>query len=724
MVRREADRAVTVQIGAILLLAIVFSALALYQVNAVPEQNRGVEFDHNERVHTELQDLRNAIQNVGTEGGTQSTSVTLGTQYPTRTVATNPPAPTGTLETTGTKTIRIENATIAGNDAEYDGTPDDLLGDHETTTLAYAPSYHEYRTAPTTRIEHGFAFNDFDDAQVSLTDQPLLSDRSITLVLLEGEFSRSASGTVSLDPTALSGPSDEVPIEPDGNETITMTIPTDSPGVWNETVGTTFDDGEDGARVAGYDRIEGSGTLTIELANDEYGLRVARVGIDGAGESSDEFAVRRTESNVGGTTGVYETVWEDTTPTEVDADDPLSLTMNAANEGSAVEGASVSYAVSDDDGVIDAFDNSGTTNASGRNRTTLEFDSSAVSSDGSTIDVYVSSGGSSDRRAVRVNPPTHDSESGTDGLRWSVTDETTNDVVHYSVSYEVTDPSFEYVKVEFTNEVDDSATDEERSDSRGTVAYSQGGSAGDTYSITITAFDTNGDVLDERTVTDTADGSTPDTGDDPSSPSSPQLDGSRVDDWSQPNDDSARYFVSYDVDNRDEFDRVEASFRNRNSGAITTETDSSPRGRLEFSGNRIDDEFEIELRVYDTDGVLVDSRTYDDTADGTNPSGNDELDLATSPQFDSPSVTDGGNPGQSQYTVEYDTAESAAVGSVWAEFRNLDNAWATDVLEQSDADGTFDHDPGGGTGGDAYEITLLLFDSDGAVVDRWTDDDP
>ncbi|WP_440771526.1 hypothetical protein [Natronorubrum sp. DTA28] len=721
MIRRGDDRAVTVQIGAILLLAIVFSALALYQVNAVPEQNRGVEFDHNERVHTELQDVRNAIQNVGTYRGTQSTSATLGTQYPTRTVATNPPAPMGTLETTGTEAVRIENAAVAGNEYDYDGSPDTLLGDHKTTTLAYTPSYHEYQSAPTTRIEHGFAFNDFDGEQVSLTDQPLISNRSITLVVLEGELSRSASGTVTLDLTALSGPSDGVPIEPDGeDENIMITIPTDSPAIWNDTIGTSFEGGQSGAKVDSYNR---SGSLTIELVNDEYDLRVARVGINGAGESSDEFDVRRTGPNAaGGATEVYETVWEDTNPTEVVADDPLTLTMNAANEGSAVEGASVSYAISDDDDVVDTFDNSGTTNASGQNRTTLEFDSSAVSSDGSSIDVYVSSGESSDRRTVHVNPPTDDSESGTDGLRWSVTDETTNNVVYYSVSYEVTHSSFEYVVVEFENKDDESTTDEERFEPRGTVAYSQGGSAGDTYSITITAFDTNGDVIDERTVTDTANGESPDTGDGPSSPSSPQLDGSRVDDWSQPNDHSARYFVSYDVANRDEFDRVEASFKNRDSGVITTETDSSPRGRLEFWGNRIGDEFEIELRVYDTDDVLVDSRTYDDTADGTNPGGNDDLGLATSPQFDSPSVTDGGNPGQSQYTVEYDTVGSTAVGSVWVEFRNLDNAWASEVLEQLGTSGAFDHEPGGGTGGDAYEITLLLFDSDGAVVDRWVDD--
>lgn len=312
MAFRRDERAVTVQIGAVLLLAIVFAALALYQLNAVPAENERVEFTHNQAVHDELQELRNAIRNVGTDGGTRSTAVTLGTRYPSRTVAVNPPAPMGRLETTGTATVSIE-AQFAGNESAYEGNPHNLTGNHSTTTLAYTPAYGEYDSAPTTRIEHGFAFNEFGDARVSLTDQPLLSDGTIRLVVLEGEFSRSGNGAVTIDPTALSGPSDPVPIEDEGDENVTITVPTAAPTAWNDTLGTTFGDGESDARVTAYDATdEERGSLTIELAAGEYELQVARVGIDDGGERSSEYDVRERDSGErGGSGGAYDVSWAD-----------------------------------------------------------------------------------------------------------------------------------------------------------------------------------------------------------------------------------------------------------------------------------------------------------------------------------------------------------------------------------------------------------------------------
>jgi len=106
---RRDERAVTVQIGAVLLLAIIFAALVLYQVNTVPAENSALEYEHNQNVHDEMQELRNAIRNAGTTGNSQSASITLGTQYPTRTFSMNPPDPGGTLETVRPESkVRIE----------------------------------------------------------------------------------------------------------------------------------------------------------------------------------------------------------------------------------------------------------------------------------------------------------------------------------------------------------------------------------------------------------------------------------------------------------------------------------------------------------------------------------------------------------------------------------------------------------------------------------------
>ncbi len=103
-----------------------FAALALSQINAVPAENHAIESAHNEKVHDEMLELRNAIRNDGTTGDTKSVSVTLGTTYPSRSFSANPLDPTGFLETPG------------------------------STTLTSEPVYNEHRDALPTRIEHGF----------------------------------------------------------------------------------------------------------------------------------------------------------------------------------------------------------------------------------------------------------------------------------------------------------------------------------------------------------------------------------------------------------------------------------------------------------------------------------------------------------------------------------------------------------------------------------------
>ncbi|QCC60314.1 hypothetical protein DVR14_21545 (plasmid) [Natrinema thermotolerans] len=305
MRRRYGERAVTVQIGAILLLAIVFTALALYQVNAVPAENQAVEIDHNRQIHGEMQELRNAIKNTGTTGGSTSISVTLGTQYPTRTFLTNPPDPTGTLETTDPSPLTINNADVTAPLGGYSEREleDRLLGSHETRTVVYRPHYNEYRDAPATRIEHGLAFNDFGDATVELTDQPLIDGDRVTIVLVDGDLSTSSSSATTVDSRSLSGPTDPVSLE-STDDNITITVPTQSPDVWNETIGTDFgpESGQENARVvpSGY----ADGKLPIELAKrgEPYDLQMACVAIGDSDTTCEDFDIDGEADSRDGTT--------------------------------------------------------------------------------------------------------------------------------------------------------------------------------------------------------------------------------------------------------------------------------------------------------------------------------------------------------------------------------------------------------------------------------------
>ncbi|MFC7230797.1 hypothetical protein ACFQMM_04155 [Saliphagus sp. GCM10025308] len=77
-------------IGAVLMLGILVSALALYQVNVVPDENRAVEYEHQQAVQGQLLDVRNGLVNAP-DRRVGSYSVSLGTTYPPRSFTVNPP---------------------------------------------------------------------------------------------------------------------------------------------------------------------------------------------------------------------------------------------------------------------------------------------------------------------------------------------------------------------------------------------------------------------------------------------------------------------------------------------------------------------------------------------------------------------------------------------------------------------------------------------------------
>ncbi|ELY57475.1 hypothetical protein [Natronolimnohabitans innermongolicus] len=343
MVRRRDERAVTVQIGAVLLLAVVFSALALYQLNAVPAENERVEFAHSQEIQDELQELRNAAQTAGLSGHSQSASVSLGTQYPSRTIAMNPSAPTGQLETIEPSS----NVTIEPPDGE--------THEFETRLLAYEPDYAEYDPTPRTVLEHSLTYTQFPDAEFSNGPQQLIGSERISLVLLDGTLSESGSGAASV----TFEPLDE-PRTTELNEGTTLTIPSDRPAIW-----TTELDGIDGVTVT----ETGADSVTIEL-DAEYDLEVARVGVGQDASSDDDFDIgsERSVSTESPESSGLPLEWHDATVGGADADRNVSgseasisatpgetVTLTAGVDGyESLSGARADFSTADPDGIVDS----------------------------------------------------------------------------------------------------------------------------------------------------------------------------------------------------------------------------------------------------------------------------------------------------------------------------------------------------------------------------------
>lgn len=219
------ERAQSIQVGAVLLFAVLIVAFSSYQAFVVPNQNRAVEFTHNQQVHSQLQDLRNAIVSVPGASSSTAVSVQLGTQYPTRAIARNPGPPSGALRTNGTvdesKTVTVANARASGETGDYWTGVD---REFNSGSIVYRPNYNVYGNAPDTYYEHSVAYNQFREGNITLTGQTLVDGREISLVALNGTLSRTTSGTTSVDIEPVSTSTRTVRLTNTAGNQVTVTV--------------------------------------------------------------------------------------------------------------------------------------------------------------------------------------------------------------------------------------------------------------------------------------------------------------------------------------------------------------------------------------------------------------------------------------------------------------------------------------------------------------------
>jgi len=281
----ERDRAVTVQIGAVILFGFLIVALSTYQATVVPDQNREVEFLHNQEVQTDMVELSSSITATGRTGDAAPATVKLGTRYPSRTFFVNPPPASGSLRTVppdDNVNVSLENVTVLSS-ADRDEAADywDLAESRNKSTrfVVYEPRYSNYREAPTTRYESGVAFNRFPNgANLTLTDQRVVEGDRITLIAVSGDLNRNGVSTVSVDPEAVSTVSRRERVSGELDVTIPTTL---NATRWEELLVDEIDDGwVNGTRNA-------PGGVTIELNDSRtYSLGIAAVHV-GSGDAPD-----------------------------------------------------------------------------------------------------------------------------------------------------------------------------------------------------------------------------------------------------------------------------------------------------------------------------------------------------------------------------------------------------------------------------------------------------
>ncbi|RXK51578.1 PKD domain-containing protein [Halorientalis pallida] len=303
MTLRDDTRGQAIQIGAVLLFGTLIVAFSSYQAFVVPDQNREVEFKHNQEVQQDMQDLRNAIVSMTGDRNGRSVSVTLGTQYPSRLVALNPGPPVGAL-----RTVETTNRSVAFNlthAVATDGDTDDFWnGDrrsYNTGSIVYDPNYNVYDSAPTTVYGQTVLYNRFDDGAAARTSQLLIDGNDLQVVTLNGSLGRTAADATAVDVRPISTGGGAIDIE-DGTDPIELTFQSGLSGTqWQQQLlESEYDD--DGSApdkyvsgVSATPLSDGTYEITLTLESGEYDLTMTKVGVGtGTTDESDAYLTAAT----------------------------------------------------------------------------------------------------------------------------------------------------------------------------------------------------------------------------------------------------------------------------------------------------------------------------------------------------------------------------------------------------------------------------------------------
>ena len=230
------ERGVSTVIGAMLMLLIVAVLFGTVQAYHVPIWNEDVEYEHLYVVHDDMMTFKSDVEDVALSGEPKSSNIHMGVHYPNRMFLANPgPGVAGSL-TSDNAPVSIAY-TIDG------------LGD-PTITRTYNSnriSYEAQGTVDSPRLvyEHGVIIRDYGDESATTDEQTLIASGGIYIPVLLGSLtSLSSMDTQSIDISPLSQSYRRTNIK-----SVTITMGTDYPEVWEQLLASTGTQGTAEARA-------------------------------------------------------------------------------------------------------------------------------------------------------------------------------------------------------------------------------------------------------------------------------------------------------------------------------------------------------------------------------------------------------------------------------------------------------------------------------------------
>jgi hypothetical protein len=289
------DRGQSLQVGAVLLFGFVVLALTIFQAEAVPEENKEVEFDHSQEVAEDMVSLYTAIFDTVTDGEPRTASITLGTDYNDRLFFIYPPPASGALQTTEPRQLQFHNVTAIedpSTNQSFDNYWRNETRNYSTRAITYSANYRELTGTADYRIEYGVLAAQYsDNTQLGLADnhQPIIGDMDddgvteIEVVVVDGDLQKISSDTEPVIPERLTASTTVTVTNATNTSSITLELPTGLPAEnWNTSnSNSVLYDRPDVENVTVRDDPDVSGDVAeIRLSNDtDYDLVLHKVDV-------------------------------------------------------------------------------------------------------------------------------------------------------------------------------------------------------------------------------------------------------------------------------------------------------------------------------------------------------------------------------------------------------------------------------------------------------------
>jgi len=272
------ERGISNVVSIVVLLGFITVAFTTLQTTKAPQLREETEFGHARDITTAMLEAHGRTLAVANNGGGQASVLPMGSNYPEAVILIQPAGPSGTLQTSESRDLVIENAEATKPETAdyYDGS--DAI--YTTTSLRYSPNYIEYQENGDTVISGLTAYKDYETNVEVQSQSEAVEGRQLNLITTTGDISVGQSTPLVLKQRPLSASTETIRVSDDGNP-IRIKIDSELPlSSWERALSSEIDPGPDDEADKYVDDVRKSGgTVTIELETGyTYSLNMARVG--------------------------------------------------------------------------------------------------------------------------------------------------------------------------------------------------------------------------------------------------------------------------------------------------------------------------------------------------------------------------------------------------------------------------------------------------------------